>query len=193
MKTGEKIKIIRRFRKMTQKELGTAVGLGEKGANRIAQYEMGYRVPKKDLLDKMADVLDVNPLMLYDVSGQNAEEILQILFWLDHTSGGVHLFQTDTYHDTGVRKNAHSKKAASIPEDDLVRYHDTDLWPANPPVGLWFDYGVLNSFMKEWLLRKKELQAGEITKEEYFEWKLNWPATSDSCGKQQPKKKWRDG
>ena len=79
MKTGEKIKIIRRFRKMTQKELGTAVGLGEKGANRIAQYEMGYRVPKKDLLDKMADVLDVNPLMLYDVSGQNAEEILQIL------------------------------------------------------------------------------------------------------------------
>ena len=49
MNIGEKIKRIRQHRRMTQKELGELVGLS---ANRIAQYEMGYRVPKKRLLHK---------------------------------------------------------------------------------------------------------------------------------------------
>ena len=58
MTVGEKIKKIRTFRGMTQKELGLAVGFEEKGAdNRIAQYETNYRVPKKDLLNKIAEVL----------------------------------------------------------------------------------------------------------------------------------------
>ena len=38
MTTGEKIRRIRCYRKMTQKELGERIGLGEGGANRIAQY-----------------------------------------------------------------------------------------------------------------------------------------------------------
>ena len=40
-------------------------------------------------------------------------------------------------------------------------------------------------------LRKKQLRDGEITKEEYLEWKLNWPQTADGCGRYEPKKKWR--
>ena len=48
MTVGEKIKKIRTFRGITQKELGLAVGFEEKGAdNRIAQYETNYRVPKR--------------------------------------------------------------------------------------------------------------------------------------------------
>ena len=48
MTVGDKIKKIRTFRGMTQKELGLAIGLEEKGAdNRIAQYETNYRVPKR--------------------------------------------------------------------------------------------------------------------------------------------------
>ena len=31
----------------------------------------------------------------------------------------------------------------------------------------------------------------ECTKEEYLEWKLNWPQTADGCGRYEPKKKWR--
>ena len=58
MTTGEKIKRIRLHRKMTQKELGDAVGLT---ANRIAQYEMGYRVPKAALLEKMAEAMNRSP------------------------------------------------------------------------------------------------------------------------------------
>lgn len=45
MTVGEKIKRIRTFRGMTQKELGLAVSLTE---NRIAQYETNYRTPKKN-------------------------------------------------------------------------------------------------------------------------------------------------
>ena len=52
MQTGKKIRIIRQFRGITQKELAAAIGLGENAGNRITQYEIGYRVPKKDLLDK---------------------------------------------------------------------------------------------------------------------------------------------
>ena len=67
-----------------------------------------------------------------------------------------------------------------------IRYHDSDSWPAHPPVGMWFNYGVLNDFLKEWTLRKEELKSGKITRDEYFEWKINWPQTCDDCGKREP-------
>lgn len=57
--------------------------------------------------------------------------------------------------------------------------------------GMWFNYGVLNDFMKEWVLRKEELKSGEITRDEYFEWKINWPQTCDGCGKFESKRQWR--
>lgn len=43
MKIGTKIRLIRQHRHMTQRELGERIGLGASGANRIAQYEIGYR------------------------------------------------------------------------------------------------------------------------------------------------------
>ena len=79
----------------------------------------------------------------------------------------------------------------SICEDTTVRYHDNDNWPAHPPVGLWSDYGLVNDFMNEWGIRKKELKSGQITNNEYFEWKSNWPMTCDDCGKHEPMKQWR--
>ena len=60
MNIGKKIRKIRMHRHLTQKGLGLLVGLGEPGANRIAQYEMGYRTPKRDLLNKIAHALNVS-------------------------------------------------------------------------------------------------------------------------------------
>ena len=40
---------------------------------------------------------------------------------------------------------------------------------------MWFDYGVLNTFLADWQKKKEELLSGKITREEYFEWKINWP------------------
>ena len=69
MTVGDKIKKIRTFRGMTQKELGLAVGFEEKGAdNRIAQYETNYRVPKWELLDKIAEALRVDRQNFYTIA-----------------------------------------------------------------------------------------------------------------------------
>lgn len=54
-----KLKFLRQYRKMTQKELGMRIGFPEKSAGvRIAQYESGTRLPKIERMDKIADALD---------------------------------------------------------------------------------------------------------------------------------------
>ena len=182
MTIGDKIKKIRTFRNMTQAELGAALGWGDKGANRLAQYETNYRVPRKDLVTEMAKILDVNPLALHEPTTMDASELMEILFWIDEFNPGmINLFQLETYPG----ENSNSS------DDTAIRYHDSDSWPAHSPVGMWFNYGILNNFLKEWTLRKEELKSGVITRDEYFEWKINWPQTCDGCGKYEPKKKWR--
>jgi len=95
MTVGEKIKKIRTFRGMTQKELGLAIGFEEKGAdNRIAQYETNYRVPKRELLDKIAQALRVDRQNFYTVQPGCAEDFMRTFFWLDEDSpGSIRLFQ----------------------------------------------------------------------------------------------------
>lgn len=63
---------------MTQKELSEKIELTDQ--HRIVQYEKGVHVPKKDLVDKMAKPLDVNPYTLYDTSGRGASEMMELLF-----------------------------------------------------------------------------------------------------------------
>ena len=183
MTVGEKIKKLRNFRKMTQADLGAALGWGDKGANRIAQYETGYRVPKKEVLCEMAKILDVNHYLLLDPTYMNASDYMYLLFWIDEFNPGViHLNTMEPYPNEKW-----------IDSDDIsLRYQDTYDMPTVPPVALWFNYSILNGFLKEWEIRKRELKAGEITKDEYFEWKINWPQTCDDCGKIEPHKKWRN-
>ena len=187
MTVGEKIKKIRTFRGMTQKELGLAVGFEEKGAdNRIAQYETNYRVPKRELLDKIAQALRVESQNFYTLRPGCAEDFMRTFFWLDEDSpGSIRLFQ--------LVRNPGKCNAS---DDKSVRYYDNDDWPAHAPVGIWIDYGLVNDFMREWCLRKEQLKNGEISEDEYFEWKINWPATSGSVDekgndKKNNRYKWR--
>ena len=104
MTIGEKIKRVRKFRKMTQAELGLAVGLDENAQNRMAHYERGTRVPQKELLDRMAEVLDVNRYMLYDLTGENSSEFIRIMFWLEEANPGLfRLFQFQRF--SGEKNN----------------------------------------------------------------------------------------
>jgi transcriptional regulator with XRE-family HTH domain len=81
---GDKIHRIRTLRGITQKELGIAVGFDEKSADvRIAQYESGTRSPKQALIEKLAEVLDVNPLFLSNEEILGAEGVMMLLFELD--------------------------------------------------------------------------------------------------------------
>lgn len=159
MTVGEKIKCIRIFRGMTQKELGLAVGLTE---NRIAQYETNYRTPKKELLNQIAEALHVNSLNFYvEVSG-SAEDIMQTFFWMDELNPNtVNLFQMTENPELSTE----------------VEYKNSDSWTTSAPVGIFLNYNLVNQFLTEWLTRKTELKNGQITKKEYFEWKLNFPYT----------------
>lgn len=182
MTVGEKIKRIRTFRGLTQQELGIAVGFDKKGAdNRIAQYEINYRIPKKNLLEKIAKALNVSCLNFFVEESGSATDIIETFFWMDEDNpNAIHLFQLTKIS---------SKK--NYTNDTAIRYYDSDDWPAHAPIGIWFGYNTVNQFMQEWLSRKQELKTGLISKEEYFEWKINWPETTDSCGKFEPKIKWR--
>lgn len=59
MKLGEKIKLVRKHRGLTQRELGERLHLDGNAANRIAQYESGFRTPKEDRIQEIARVLNV--------------------------------------------------------------------------------------------------------------------------------------
>ena len=174
MTVGEKIKRIRIFRGMTQKELGLAVGLTE---NRIAQYETNYRTPKKELLNQIAEALHVNSLNFYvEVSG-SAEDIMQTFFWMDELNPNtVNLFQMTENTELSTE----------------VEYKNSDSWTSPAPVGIFLNYNLVNQFLSEWLTRKTELKNGQITKKEYFEWKLNFPYTCDGGGKFIPSVQWRN-
>ena len=56
MNTGKKIKLIRTFRGLTQKELGDLAGIHEVA---IRKYELGKNLPKPEQLRKIADALNV--------------------------------------------------------------------------------------------------------------------------------------
>ena len=107
--------------------------------------------------------------------------MMELLFWLDEFNpSALHLFLPRKFPGEKCNEVA----------DTSVYYHDNDSWPAHAPVCMWFDYGVLNDFLKEWVVRMDELKSGMITRDEYFEWKINWPQTCDGCGKYEPKKQW---
>ena len=190
--TGEKIKRIRQHRKMTQKELGEAIGLGATGANRIAQYEMGYRVPKGDLLQKIAEALDVKVENFF-VSDKSATDIFRLLLWFDFEHTDV--FQVDiTQLDQTLPPVDVSTTVSRMTQPIQFTGNavtGTGFEVDTPVTVLWSPNGMLNTFLQEWAQRQKEYRDREITKAEYFEWILQWPDSSDLGGVRQPKREWR--
>lgn len=70
MNTGKKIKLIRTFRGLTQKELGDLAGIHEVA---IRKYELGKNLPKPEQLRKIADALNVNVNTLAEFDIQTDE------------------------------------------------------------------------------------------------------------------------
>ncbi|HWT76868.1 MAG TPA: helix-turn-helix transcriptional regulator [Mobilitalea sp.] len=142
MAIGERIKRIRIFRKMTQTQLGEAVGLSDV---RIRQYEIGNRTPKDDMVQAMSKALDCNYRSIYEPTLYAAEDVMYTLFELDEHYNLL-LQEIDDNENKGEKHLAVS-----------------------------FNYSLLDDFLSEWMKKKEELASGSITKEEYFEWKINWP------------------
>ena len=168
MEIGQKIKLVRLHRGLTQKQLGDLLNLGDGGANRIAQYEIGYRVPKPSLLKEIAKVLEIlRTIMWYDFEHRRSFKLAETT--LDASIAPI---ESKTIE---LRGNACTTWGDSIA----------------PATVLWVNVPLFNDLMKEWLTRKQELASGTITKSEYLEWLLQWPASSDMAGKREPKRQWR--
>ena len=145
MAIGERIRFIRNLRGMTQKYLGTQVGLPEKTADiRMAQYESGTRTPKEDLTYALANALDVSPHAL------NVPDI-------DSYLGLIHtLFALEDLYGLTIEER-----------DGEV------LFRVNPRKGE--DAAHLSEMVCDWALVAEKFRAGEISKDDYDKWRYNYP------------------
>lgn len=128
MISGERIKNIRKMRGFTQKELGLAAGFEEATADiRIAQYESDNRTPKTNLLNAMADKLEVSPYSLAEPQIETELSLLHALFAIEDLYG-LELRQEDG--ECGFYLSAPSdklKKALSLWCDKKQELEDEEI------------------------------------------------------------------
>ena len=167
MKIGERIKRVRLHRHMKQRELGELVGSTDGAANRIAQYESGFRVPKEDMVKKIAAALNVAECALLEPDTGNLEGIMETLFWLDEDMPDV------------------LRCSLTMPFDKIQAEADSNIVPiihtnarTSPfnaqPTMLWSENDLLNCLFNTYAVMQYRYHTGKITHEKYFEWKLQW-------------------
>lgn len=150
MKIGDKIRQIRQHRHMTQRELGEKIGLGKNGANRIAQYEMGYRTPKRDQLNKIAHALNVSEKMLSKEEDETLQTLLQRLFWLNQEDSAlIELFPVN-------EKKCQQPCNPTSPDHVAIVVHDQ----------------AFQNLLTRWNNEKIFLSGGIIDQNDYFGWKI---------------------
>ena len=183
MQISECIRIVRKYRGITQKDLGIELGFPYKStAVRIAQYENGARIPKKETDIAISNALNCNFINFYDGSDLGeAKRTMMDFFWLEESlSGSMYVFQLQRYNNKDDLRVAHEM------------FNDYQCNSVFPLVALAFDYNLINDFMREWAYHFNERQKKEISYDEYFEWKLNWSFTCDDGGRFEPSIKWRN-
>ena len=167
MKIGEKIKRVRLHRHMKQRELGELVGFTDGAADRIAQYESGFRVPKEDMVKKIAAALNVAECALLEPDTGNLEGIMETLFWLDEDMPDV-LRCSLTMPFDKIQAEADSNMVPII-------HTNARTSPFNAqPTMLWSENDLLNCLFNTYAVMQYRYHTGKITHEKYFEWKLQW-------------------
>lgn len=76
MELGQKIKLIRKEKKLTQKELGRRIEVSEAA---VSQYEAGKRQPDWDTMARLAKTLDVELSYFFDGDKVETTDLLEIL------------------------------------------------------------------------------------------------------------------
>ncbi len=145
MAIGERIRFIRNLRGITQKFLGLKVGFSERTADiRIAQYESGSRTPKADLIEKIADTLDVSTEALNVPDIDSYTGLMHTLFAIEDLYG----LKIDTLDgEICIRVN---KQNGSM-------------------------YSKMTGLLTPWEEMAQKYRNGEITREEYDDWRYRYP------------------
>ncbi len=145
MASGKRIRLFRSLRGLKQKELGTALGFSPSTAEtRIAQYESDLRLPRKDLLVKLAAVLGVRPEAITVPDIDTIVGFMHTMFALEDMYG-IRVGEIDGEVCLQLDRSNGSRFASNL---DLFL---------------------------PWLKQRKKLEKGEITKEEYDNWRYNYP------------------
>ncbi len=85
---AQRIRKIRLLRKMTQRELGLALGFTDRTSDiRIAQYENGSRTPKEHYIEGLAYVLSVSTTSLTAPDVRDDYDMMHVLFELEDKYG----------------------------------------------------------------------------------------------------------
>lgn len=88
MAIGERINFLRNLRGMTMKFFGMSIGFTEKQADvRISQYESGKRTPKENIIESMAQSLNVSPEALNVPNIDSYTGLMHTLFALEDIYG----------------------------------------------------------------------------------------------------------
>ncbi|MCD8002684.1 MAG: helix-turn-helix domain-containing protein [Clostridia bacterium] len=99
MAIGERIRFFRNRKGLTQKVLGVIAGFSDRTADiRIAQYESGSRTPKEDLVNALAEILDVSPLAINVPDIDSELGLIHTLFAVEDLYGAKVVKQGDEVH-----------------------------------------------------------------------------------------------
>ena len=149
---GRRINFFRRLHKMTQKELGERLGFSEKTCDvRIAQYEAGDRIPKEELVKKMAAVFGISPQALL---------VPELNNWVQRM------------HSFFAMEDIYGAKICKIDEDYYLRIEEAR---AENETAL----GVRNAVLQEWVDKSDSLEQGKISQAEYDDWRYNYPRNGE--------------
>lgn len=149
MASGYLFRKFRELRGLTQKILGDKVNLGDV---RIRQYELDMRNPKDDILEDISKALDVKPEYFKDPEyPYDYEEVMRLLFKLED----------------------------SIPMSISRSRFGTDGEYIHSLVFLGRNMWKIDHTLKSWMDMQNRFMDGEVTWEEYEDWKANWPDSAD--------------
>ena len=161
---------------MTMEEFGAALGFeGRNRSVRANQYESGQRYPKRDMLMKIAEVLQCNYKALDDYGFGSAEDMIETLFWLEERASiNTSNKHFPEYEAPGNLITLFEMQPVSNDNDVICTYNEYMNTSMFAPVAITINYGLVNDFLLEWNKKKQELANGDITPAEYFEWQITW-------------------
>ncbi len=85
---GKRLRAIRLHRGLTQRQLGLLAGFSPSSADiRIAQYETSTRHPKREVIVRLAEALQVEAVVLLSNAVGTELDFLQSLFWVEEFVG----------------------------------------------------------------------------------------------------------
>lgn len=153
MSIGERIHFFRTMRGMTQKFVGMRLGFSERSADvRVAQYESDARTPKRELLENIAGVLGVDPLAL-------TVPDIDSIFGVMHT-----FFALEDRYDLRAEYDGSKGIIKIVPGYNYIISED------------------LAELVDSWAKQAEKYRAGEITKEEYDNWRYIYPRSDPAAG-----------